>query len=719
MKYKILRHFLWIILLVIVAVSGYLELFKSNSLALFEFFEKKELYTHYLSNTYLTVSIAVLTISALIFTIQIAVIQFFSSEIRYKSYENKILKDTATILSFSKIFGTGIMLLIMHIFVEFSVAPFTYSIAVISSVIYVMMIIIDVYKKMQNELRLHGYIRTLYDNVEKELVKCKNYIGQLEKTKNIIAKTNKHFYKPINMFILSYSKRLVTKTEKHTPKYRNNTLEAILEYDYICNNAYRKGDVSLFSYTLNYLAKICLVRIENVEKKNFNPYSSMLGVIESHDEIIELKIMPIFNRFTTNLSNIEFLRIVNEEYKNVLVGCKALTYNNEDDYQLTFYIIFHMYIENIKKQIDIGYTEALYDFNLYVLDTFSSFSFQYSNNFYYKLSNEIKDLAAIVFTKPHQIPYFTHLMKLQMDIYRIAITNENSALHEKSLSNVFDMYKISVQNIQNIKAPFSLQNINNEWLDTVKITSLQNTISQLYISKYSDKISDKKESKKLKDILDKIYGKLYDNMEFIILSSRFDHMIEHNIIWLVHEISRISLAYITNGSSEFFEVFKKYQYLYGWIIKYKDIKEPFHVHAIQEIQQNFMAGNLENKEIFDFLYSNYKSCAFSALKKICDYPYASRCVENLLWIPVLKNEVKLINPILDDIDKELTTDQFANMIYDYEMRLREFKYGGRSLDIFDEKVNQGNEKVVYAIHKALNKVLEKKKAVDAGSLAKS
>lgn len=713
MKDKIVRHISWIILLGIVAISGYLELFKYNTLPLFEFFAEKELYTPYLSSTYLTVSIAVLTISALIFTIQIALIQFFSSEIRYKTYENKVLKDTATILSFSKIFGTGILLLIMHLFINFSVAPLTYSIAVISSVIYIMIIIIDVYKKMQNELRLHGYIRNLYDNVEKELLVCMNNIRKLEKIKNILPKINKYFDKPIHMLIRSYAKGLVTKNEKRALKYQNNTLEAILEYDYICNNAYRKGDISLFSYTMNYLSKICLIRIENVEKKTFNPYSaSILGVIENHDKVIELKIMPIFNRFTTNVANVEFLRIVNEEYKNVLVGCKSLIYNNEDDYQLTFYIVFHMYIENIKKQIDIGYEEALYDFNLYVLDTFSSFSLQYSSNFYYKLSSEIKNLAAIVFTKSHQIAYFTHLLKLQMDIYRIAISNENSALYEQSLSNVFEMYKISVQNIKNIKAPFTLQNINDEWLDTVKVTSLQSTILNLFNNKYFDKISDKKESKNLKDILDNIYRKLYDNMEILILSSRFDYMIEHHIIWLIHEMSRISLVYITNGSEEFFEVFKKYQYLYGWIIKYKEIKKSFDVHAIQEIQQNFMASNLENKEIFNFLYGNYKSCAFSAFRKICDYPYASRCIENLLWIPVLKNEDNLIKPILDDVAKELTTDQFANMIYDYEMRLKEYNYRSHSLDLFDERVNQGSEKVTNTIHNALNRILEKKKAID-------
>ncbi|RXV58636.1 hypothetical protein DWB64_18600 [Fusibacter sp. A1] len=306
-----------------------------------DYLRVREIDNGLISYSYITMFVVILTMSSIIFAIIIGMSQNMSSKLSYQSYDKRILKDRASIIIFV-VFGViSFIQLSSYLFIDFTIAPFSFTVGLLVSFLVVISLITYLYHTLFTRFSIYEIVDDNYRLIHFSFVrlrKIQSVATKKMKSLEKISKTDK-----LSGFWKFKQKRLEKEVEKlkmQRKVYDDNLAEVVKEYSYILVNSYTNSDMDLFRYILKYVTKIGIHRFDEFgSTTKENDFLGMIGFNEQYDKFIEGDILPFYNKVVVNDLRPDFVKICNDEFINLINGANKLKYNNADNYNLTFYLI--------------------------------------------------------------------------------------------------------------------------------------------------------------------------------------------------------------------------------------------------------------------------------------------------------------------------------------------------------------------------------------------
>lgn len=515
---------------------------------------EREIQNGIISGSYLTIAVTIMGMSSIIFSISLGMMQNLSNELSYQTYEEMVLKNNVSKRIFLSIIFISVILIGMHLFINFTLNPIKYVIILIVSIILVTRQIIYLVNNFINNFSLYSITERQYEDIiemfnniyKKAASVCEKY----KKIQNKISCKNKYSSLLLKKDLALLAKRK-DKLIASSVKYNNVLCNVMKEYFFMASNAYKKGDVNLYRHILSLVTKIGVHRFEKFGTMPKEPnYLSLLGELEKYDEFVELYIIPFYTNMITDYSSAEFIKCSNEEISKLLLEGERLKYSNDKDYNKTFYISLELYKNSILAQIRGGYQEAVLDFTNAIVRIIKKFEYENSKILYIRLADYVLELAQPTLENLSSA-YYINLTKVLNELRDNALYNKDTLLLEQLLEKQIELLEINLLNINKVEDPFSLHILNSHWLDSLNQEALQARLRNLYNSQYSGYIENPEYSGNMYRILQTVINVIEGKSRTLLLASSYDHMFLYSFTNLIYEVIGIIRKYIGFNNKEF------------------------------------------------------------------------------------------------------------------------------------------------------------------------
>jgi len=455
-----------------------------------QFLQLKEKSVGVISYSYITIGIAVISLSAIVFTIVIGMMQYLINEISYQSYDKRVLKNKTTKRIFLILMGISLLLISIYIFADILNYPVTYSSILFMALLTVIALIYSLYTSLFRDFSIYSIME---NNHERLLELLRGFEGDKKSLILIKEKVEKKSYKFLKKLRTKHDKykmkKYVERMETLLKNYNSLTKSVAEELTFIVGNACKRSDSRFAKSSLEYVTKLIVHRFNafgTTSKQHHYAYN-MMGIYEQYDKFIEQYLIPIYR--ISNLGGVthEIIRIANEEFGNVLSQGRILRYTDGEGYNFTFQITIALYMDNIKNQLSSGYTGVISDYRIAMNGIIQNFNITNSKELLMQISKNNVSLVEDIFRNIETVNYM-HVLEVQSNILEKSILEADEYLLENVLNDIFSMFKLSIINIEKIKQPLTLQSINSYWLDTLKPSSLSIKLVWIYNNKYCEKV---------------------------------------------------------------------------------------------------------------------------------------------------------------------------------------------------------------------------------------
>lgn len=711
---RILNKILLIVLLLLpIFVVRYLELHTNYFDVLGSFLYQREIQSELISYAYITMFIVILTMSSIIFAIILSMTQIMSTRVSYQSYENKILKDRKSIVIFMYFALISFVLLIVYLFADFTYIPLTYIAVLLISFITIVMMIAYLYRIIFVGFSLYSIVEERYNEIiaySERYQKTINYSMKLIEKLKSISKLNK--LKWVDTILLKYFEKRKEKVIRQRNDYDNKLDEIIKEYSFIASNAFANNDIDLYRHILKHITKVGTHRFEmfgsNIEA---NEFLGMIGIVEQYDRFIENHIIPFYFKFLKSDTNSDLIKYSNEEFSDLLISGDILKYSNADNYNFTLYISMELYVNAVKKQIDIGYQEAILDYANTILRVIDKFDPKSSRRLYRKIAEDVLELAAIAI-KNLPIVNYIHLSEVLNHLTSKNLIGYDEHTLEFMLEKQIELLGINLQNVDRINDPFSVSTLNKNWIDSMHQQALQTKLRNLYNTKYSDNIKVNIYTKEMHDILDTILRTFERKRATLFLACNFDRMFLLSFTNLLFVITEIIRIYILNDVHNFDELLKRDLMLYSSLSGNLKATKPFDFDILFESLKDIVAESFGNDSLFGISFDGLINLSVSSFKNIDEYKYSSRCFDDVIWTVTFDGKEGLLDTVLSVLDRCLNSYQLEVFINDFRREKDGLQFGGNSLYKYESLI-RNDEALLNKIEEALKELLSSKQVEES------
>lgn len=669
-----------IIIKLIIALCSYcsiaigVKFLETQSMVLANFhsyLKLKEINDGMIANTYISVAITVISLSAIAFTIIIGMMQYLVNEISYQSYDKRVLKDKKIRQIFLMLMIMSILLILVYLIADIPQYPLMYLTILIMLLITVIGLVYYLFILLFKDLSLYS----LMENNHKALVEAMEQFDKHTVTINELQeKLNRADWKFFNStyvkFIQYRIKKIIKEMEILKEQYISDTVSATEELTLLVRNACRRSDSHFAKSSLEYVTKLIVHRFKTLDsnKKQHPLALSMMGIYEEYDRFIERSLVPIYSVQDSGNATNEIIRIANEELASAIIQGEILRFTDGVGYNLTFNIVFSYYKENIMKQLTNKYIGVTIDYSNAMNNLINKFDVANSKHLFLDISQNNVLLAEGVFKNIEPVNYI-HLIDVQSNLVSKAILLADKYMLEKVLSDLFSMFRISIVNVKLIKTPLSLQRINSYWLDTLKQSSLPVKLVFIYNKYFCENIENKEYQRKMHIILSTIISSFKNQMHLIAASSLIDHMIILAFCELVQKINDIIAIYIRFDIEDFNILYKDNLRLYTQFVSMYKVEDKFGYYQVFDSIEETLSKSIHDEKLKQSAIDEYIRFTKVVQKNIATDEYSSRCFDNLIWLPLILNDENLYQQVLNVINSELDDKKITILINDLEREI--------------------------------------------------
>lgn len=596
-----------------------------------------------IANTYISVAITVISLSAIAFTIIIGMMQYLVNEISYQSYDKRVLKDKKIKHIFLMLMTISIFLIVVYLIADIPQYPLMYSTILIMSLLAVIGLVYYLFISMFKDLSLFSLMENNHNTLVETMEQFDKHTATIIKLQENLNRINGKFFKATRVKIIQKRiEKIIEKMEVLKEKYNSDTVSTTEELTFLVGNACQRSDSRFAKSSLEYVTKLIVHRFKALDsnKKQHPLALSMMGIYEQYDKFIERSLVPIYSIHDTGGATHEITRIANEEFANVIIQGEILRFTDGEGYNLTFKIVFAHYKENIMKQLANKYVGATFDYSNAMNSLINKFDVANSKDLFLDISQNNVLLAEGVFKNIEPVNYMP-VLDIQSNLLSKAILLADKYMLEKVLSDLFSMFRISIANVNLIKTPLSLQRINSYWLDTLNQSSLPVKLVSIYNKHFSEKIEEKEYQRKMHIILATIVSSFKNHMHLIAASSFIGHMIILAFCNLVQQISDIIAIYIGFDIEDFNILYKDNLRLYTQFVSLYKVKNKFGYFQVFDSIEETLAKSLRDEKLKQSAIDEYIRFTKVVQKNIASDEYSSRCFDNLIWLPLILNDEDL------------------------------------------------------------------------------
>jgi len=626
----------------------------------------KELLDGTIGYAYITLAIAVLSLGTIAFTIIIGRMQYLVNEISYQSYDKRVLKDKKINHIYLMLMAVTVYLTVVYLTADIPKYPLMYLSIIIMALFTVIGLVYLLFISMFKDLSLYSML----DNNHRALIEgMENFDKCTVKLKKTQTRYSDLHGKLIVATLGKYLKwriaKTVTKMEAIKNEYNTITLSATEELTFVVGNACQRNDSQFAKTAMEYVTKLISHRFITIgsNKKQYPHPLNMMGIYEQYDRFIESSLLPIYKITNSGSATNELTRIANNEFANVLLHGETLRYTDGEGYNFTFQIVFAIYKENIKEQLDNKYSGVTFDYSGAMNKLINKFEVSNSKDLFLDISKNNVILADGVFKNIESVNYM-HLLEVQSNLLSQSMLLADDYMLEKILDDTFSMFRISIVNLTKITMPLSLQSINSYWLDTLKPSAIFQKLVWIYNTYYSDNIDDIEHQRKMYIIIERFISSFRKNMNLIVASSMADHMIILSFSSFIKQMIDIISIYIKFDVDSFEQLYIEALRLYSQFASMFKAEKKFDFHQVFEDFEEVLAESMVIENLSTFAIDEYIRFTKNIHKKIITNEYSSRCFDNLIWLPLILDDKDLYHKVLEVIDTELDVNKVTVLIND-------------------------------------------------------
>lgn len=524
-------------------LTQWLELNTSSLHQFHEFLKQREIGNRLISHAYITLSIGVLSIGSIMFTLMIGKIQSLINEVNYSSFHRKTFKDGKILNDYIWLMSVSIVLLFFYLLFDTSVYPLTYLTILLVSFLTVVYILYSLFTSIIEELDLFRILEKNYQTISVKLdelkdihKKIRNLVTFNEKLKsNIIGKlTFFTFDKKLEMLKLT----LVVLRNRHL----DECIQSVKELDYMVVTSCRRKDPELLQVTLDYTEKHIkhLFEVENFSLDKSIFFSSKLDFRKSYKNVV-YDCLTIYEKPELYRAEYNLAEIAYNGFSGIINDRDLMEQNGKEmsdsDFKKFIRTYLNVTVAGIKRNSNFDLFTYNNDVNnLLAMRKFKSIAkyqiFSFGN---ITLANELtavnktEDLHRI-FDVQSKILYSTLMDKKLWHAYALA------------LRHFFDLFEGFINNLNDSKS-FDIMHTLSSCLDNDENASIPQSLSA-YIRKI-DSIGLEEESSTLDfDTSKLLLNHLVSKSNSIIKAIRLDESVFFGFESILNRIIDILRKYI-------------------------------------------------------------------------------------------------------------------------------------------------------------------------------
>lgn len=596
----------------IVLALRYLEINVEFFSDFHNFLIQRELDYGTIGNAYITIAVAVISLGTISFTILIGRMQHLVNEISYQSFDNRVLKDRRTNLTYITLMCIATLLIIIYLLADIYKYPLMYLSFLIMSFIAIIWLLYYLFFSMMKDLSIYYILDNNSAILNDKIIELKKlYIVRKffshEFQKLEVKKTKGLYHRLLSRIVSIIDKRI----DFVKDFYIAHSYFCASELSFIVGNACQRKDYQLEKYALECTTKLIeqhFVRDYNYDSKDSTEYNIFTGKYYNSN-FITLYLLPIYKIPKQYYGSQTGINTSNVEFANLIILGKCLAYEDGYGYPTILLEIFRQYTEHIiqqikeKSEIAIScYINAMFRIN----SDFDSWGF---NELGRIISNNniviAKDLNINISSKSLRY-LFSVQIGLAVKLFEINDINDDfyDYLIEEYLVYVFELLKVFIEREPAEDTRFTYELNYSKWFEelSIKISQKINSVADEY---YSLGLKDIYYVTELKEILNILIQGFGDNSEIIAIVSNKDIYVIKYYSDFIQNLIRIITIYISkyfnmvmDETSEEFRIFNEFIDLY---------LDCLNLYII--LLKNGVKGIKKNDKVIysDFIDSFYKS----------------------------------------------------------------------------------------------------------------
>ena len=713
-SYTNLLVFLIIIIIKIVMVFQANQI--EQSLSLLDDFgtlmRNKEIESGIISTSYLTLSIAIISLGTISFSIVIGMMQSLINEISYQSYSKRILKNLSIKIKYLMLMFISFSQILIYLVFDIQYCPITFSIIFILDFLIVIYIVYSLFTSLFKDFNIYSIIERNHSYLIRLHMLIKKNIKYIESKKKVVVNEKSGFidglYKKCMFKRLNKSLKIL---DRLAIEYREQTATMTEELAFIFRNSCKRNDLQFSKTTLKYVTKLIKHRIDAfwTDAKQHNELLNMFGIYEKYDLFIEKSLLPIYTSSSAFNSLNDFSKIANDEFFEILMHGKSLKYQDSEGYNSTFSLIFSKFTENITNQVVNDYIGAINDYSNSMIKLISDFDFNDFKLYYNQILDKNLYLAEIVFKKNEPISYM-FLTEVQLKMFEKSMINFESRIFNDSIEGLFKLLHISSINAESIQPPATLQRINSIWFDALNFTSVSNKLTMIYNEKYETSLEDLESQSEMMQILKTLSSSLFKNIRLLAASSTIDNMIKFSFCDLVSRMAEILLIFIQIDNKEALDLYNENLRLFTRFTSFYKSDKKHVYYDLYEKFEDILTKSLSiefARAITIAEYINFTKQVYSNIKMDL---YSYRSFSNLVWMPLIVDNVVIKEQVLNVIEVELEFKEIEDLLREFEDEIKEHKRFGK-IHRYDKftSLKKFEEEKITSLTSMISEIIMKKK----------
>lgn len=470
------------ILLITGLIIQYVETNFSLSRKTHEYLKLREIEDGSIRNAFITLSIGVLSIGSIMFTLLIGKIQSLVNEVNYSSFHRKTYVDGKTLDNYVLLMSVSIVLLLIYLVADISAYPITYMIILLFAFFTVVYILSTLFTSLLDDLNLFRILEKNFKSITLRFNEFKNSHKELERlldSRMKIAANQKGKRKLLkfDMRIKSLRDDLEMLSNLHYSECK----QSVEELDYIVVTACRRKDPELLRATLDFTNTHIKHHLEVLDYpidksiKFWSNYS--LGRNYSY---INDKCLPIYENSELNKSEQNLVEIAHNNFTALMFEYAFLKPGGQEIDDSDFRLMFDKYYAMTIKCIHNGLHSVIFRYYLsinFMIESIQSDSIEKllqisSNNI--SLTEEL-----ITASKARDCMY---VFIIQSKIMRITISNEiYRSSNYFAWSDFFEMFEKYIGSIDSSKSNY-IMSVVSSCIDNDEHDSISQILADVFIN---------------------------------------------------------------------------------------------------------------------------------------------------------------------------------------------------------------------------------------------
>lgn len=429
---------------------------------------------------YITLSIGVLSIGSIMFTLLIGKIQSLVNEVNYSSFHKKTYIDGETLDNYVFLMSISIVLLINYLVTDISVYPLTYLIILLFAFLTVVYILNTLFTSLFDDLNLFRILEKNYESITLRFDEFKKSHKELERLLDIRKKISVNQKGKLKLQKFDKKiKSLRDDLEKLSNLHYYECKQSVDELDYIVVTACRRKDPELLKATLNFTNIHIKHHIEVLnyyvdESVNF---WSEYALGKTYGFII-YNCIPIYKNPELRKAELNLTEIAHERFTSLMFDPEVFKPGNKEIDDTYFRLLIDDYCFMTIKNIRSGLHSEIYWYSLSIENMLEKIELDSMQKLLRISSNNITlahELISISDTR-----YLGDIFNIQSKIMRITILNNKTwSSNFFALLDFFEIFEKYVDSIDAIKTSYIMYTVSS-CLDNDEYDSISQILTDVF-----------------------------------------------------------------------------------------------------------------------------------------------------------------------------------------------------------------------------------------------